>query len=49
MKIKFNSDDNIPLNKVINFHNLTVVIRSIFENDGKYYLQIYLDDALVDI
>ena len=48
MKIKFNSDNN-PLNKVINFHNLTVVVRSIFENDGKYYLQIYLDDALVDI
>ena len=43
MKIKFNSDDDIPLNKVLNFHNLTIVIRSIFENDGKYYPQVYLD------
>ena len=49
MKIKFNSDDDIPLNKVLNFRNLTIVIRSVFENDGKYYPQIYLDNALVDI
>ena len=49
MKIKFNSDDDIPLNKVLNFRNLTIVIRSVFENDGKYYLQIYLDNALVDV
>ena len=49
MKIKFNSDDDIPLNKVLNFHNLTVVIRSNFENDGKYYPKIYLDYALVDV
>ena len=49
MKIKFNSDDDIPLNKVLNFHALTIVIRSIFENDDKYYSQIYLDDALVDV
>ena len=44
-----NSDDDIPLNKVLNFHNLTVVIRSIFENDDNYYRQVYLDDALYDV
>ena len=49
MKIRFNSDDDIPLNKVLNFRALTIVIRSIFENDSKYYPQTYLDDALVDI
>ena len=49
MKIKVNSDDDIPLNKVLNFHNLTVVIRSIFENDDNYYPQVYLDDALYDV
>ena len=49
MKIRFNLDDDIPLNKVLNFCALTIVIRSIFENDGKYYPQIYLDDALVDV
>ena len=49
MKIKFNSDDDILLNKVINFRALTIVIRSIFENGDKYYPQIYLDNALVDV
>ena len=49
MKIRFNSDDDTPLNKVLNFHALTIVISSIFENDGKYYPQIYLHDALVDV
>ena len=37
MKIKFNSDDDIPLNKQLNFLTVTVFIRNIFEKDGKYY------------
>ena len=28
MKIKFNSDDNLPLNKPLKFHNMTINIRS---------------------
>ena len=48
-KIRFNSDDDIPLNKVLDFRSLTIVIRSIFENDCKNYPQIYLHDALVDV
>ena len=40
MKIKFDSDDDLPLNKVVKFYDLTVIIRSIFEKDGKYYPQI---------
>ena len=31
MKIKFNSDDNLLLNKALKFHNMTITIRSIFE------------------
>ena len=30
MKIKFNSDDDLPLNKPLNFHNMTITIRSVF-------------------
>ena len=48
MKIKFDSDDNLPLNKVLKFHVLTIIIRNIFEKDGKYYPQIFLDDCLYD-
>ena len=48
-KIKFNTDDDIPLNKMIYFPIVTVVIRSVFEKDGKYYPQVYLDDCLYQI
>ena len=37
MKIKFNSNDHIPLNKQLNLPTITVIIRNIFEKDGKYY------------
>ena len=40
MRIKFNTDDNIPLNKVLNFLTITVIIRCVFEKDGKYYPQV---------
>ena len=48
MKIKFDSDDNLPLNKVLKSHVLTIIIRNVFEKDGKYYPQIFLDDCLYD-
>ena len=46
MKIKFNSDDNLPLNKPLKFHSVTIIIRSVFEEDGKLYLQSVLVNAL---
>ena len=45
MKIKFNSDDDLPLNKPLKFHMMTIIIRSVFEEDGKLYPQVFLDDA----
>ena len=35
MKIKFNSDDNLSLNKPLKFHLMTIAIRSVFKKDGK--------------
>ena len=49
MKIKFNSDDDIPLNKVLNFPAITVIIRNIFEKDSKQYPQIFLDECLYEV
>ena len=49
MKIKFNSDDDLPLNKLVKFHNMTVIIRSVFEEDGKLYPQVFLDDTLYEL
>ena len=31
MKIKFNSNDDLPLNKPLQFHNMTIIIRSVFD------------------
>ena len=37
LKIKFNSDDDLPLNKPLKFHLMTIIIRSVFEKDSKPY------------
>ena len=49
MKIKFDSDDNLPLNKILKFCVLTIIIRNIFEKYGKHYPQIFLDECLFEI
>ena len=49
MKIKFNSDDDLPLNKPLKFHSMTVTIRSVFEEDGKLYPQVFLDNTLYEL
>ena len=49
MKIKFNSDDDLLLNKPLKFHAMTIIIRSVFEEDGKFYLQLFLDDTLYEL
>ena len=49
IKIKFNSDDNLPLNKTLKIHNMTIVIRSVFQEDGKYYPQVFLDECLYEL
>ena len=49
MKIKFSSDDDILLNKVLYFLTITVTIRCVFEKDGICYPQVYLDDSLYQV
>ena len=49
MKVKFSSDDDISLNKVLNIPTRTVIIRNIFEKYGKYYPQIFLDECLYEV
>ena len=49
MKIKFNSDDDIPLNKQLKFLTTTVIIRNIFEKDGKFYPQNFLDECSCEV
>ena len=49
MKIKFNFDDDLPLDKPLKFHNMTIIIRFGFEEDGKLYLQLFLDDTFYEL
>ena len=48
-KIRFLSDDLLPLNKLIYFPTLTVVIRCVFKQNGMFYPHVYLDDCLYQI
>ena len=41
MKIQFNSNDDLPLNKILKFRILTIIIRAVFEKDDNYYPEIF--------
>ena len=49
IKIKFNSDYDLPLNNPLKFRLMTITIRSIFEEDGKLYPQVFLNDTLYEL
>ena len=49
MKVKFNSDNDLPLNKPLKFHSIVKIIGSVFEEDGKLYPQVFLDDTLYEL
>ena len=48
-KIRFESYDDLPLNKPIKLRLLTKIIRSVFSADSKFYPQLFLDDALYEL
>ena len=48
IKIKFNSDDDLSLNKILKLHNLTLLVRSVSQEDNKYYPQVFLDEWCMD-
>ena len=49
MKIKFISDDNLPLNKMLKLRMLTVIVRSVFEENSKYYPQVFWEECLYEV
>ena len=49
LKIKINSDDDFPLKKSLKFHMMTIIMRSVFEEYGALYPQVFLDDALYEL
>ena len=49
MKIKFSSDNDLPLNKSLKFHLTTITTRCVFSEDNKLYPQLFLDEALYSL
>ena len=48
-KIKFESNDDLPLNKPVKLRLLTIITRSVFSEDGTFYPQLFLNDALYEL
>ena len=46
MKINFNLDEELPLNKTIEIHSLIIVVRVVFNENNKYCPQVFLDECL---
>ena len=46
MKIKFNLDDELPLNKTIEIPSMIIVLGTVFHENNKYYSQVFLDECL---
>ena len=49
IKIKFSSDDELPLNKIIEILTMTIVVRVVFHENNKYYPQVFLDKSLYEL
>ena len=45
MKIKFESDDNLLTDNIVNMHLVTIIIRSVFVQNGNFYPELFLDDG----
>ena len=49
MKIKFNSDDDLPLKKTLELSNNIIVVKAVFHGGNKYYPQIFLDEYFYNL
>ena len=45
-KISLKSDHILPLNKILKLHNLIIIVRSVFQEGGKYYPKVFLNESL---
>ena len=48
-KNRFESNDDLPMNKPIKLRLLTIIMRCVFSEGGKFYAQLFLDDALYEL
>ena len=45
MRIRFDSNDDLPLNKILSIPILSIAVKSVFQNENKYYLQIHVHEC----
>ena len=48
IKIRFESDDNLPLGKILNIPVCVIIVRSLFQENNKYYGQIFLHECFYE-
>ena len=41
-EIEFNAEEDLPLKKMLELYNMIIIVRSVFYEDKKYYLQVFL-------
>ena len=44
--ISFDTDDILSLNSTINIYSITIIIKSVFKDNNKFYPQIYLTNCM---
>ena len=49
MRIKFDSDDELLLNKMVEILIETIVVRAVFQENSKYYPQVFLHECLYQV
>ena len=49
MRIKFESYDNFPTDNIVNIHLVKIIISRVFAQNGKFYHQLFSDDALFEL
>ena len=45
MKIRFNSYDDLPLNKILYIAVLNIIVESVFQIKNEYYPQIHREEC----
>ena len=49
IRLKFNSDVDLPLDKLIKFHTLTVIVACVIRTANKLYSEIYVDEGIFEV
>ena len=49
MRIKFESNDSLPTDNIVNIHLVTIIIKIFFAQSGSFYPQLFLDDVLYEL